>query len=295
VPCSARKKKLSRDLRAAQLPEGSQAVVAKAWLKRLKAVPAAELARADELYLGRVPRLARLLAEECHCSYFIASAGLGLVRASRAVPGYDLTLSAKSEHSVRNRVRETLDDAQWWEQMQTGRFASSLDELVAGPGRIVIALTRPYTRFVTAAFSHLAHSERHRLRIVGFGIVPRLPEELRSQLITYDNARLDRLIPGTKHDASVRALVHFARAVKRTPLQEATMDQDLVDRLLKDIKPTRPVPERERVTDAVLRRKIRGYLREGASTSAALKHLRRQARIACEEHRFKRLFREISP
>lgn len=294
VPCSARKRKLFRSLRAAALPRGTQDNVAQEWLRRLVGVPNDALVRADRLYTGRTHHLVRRLAAEFPCDYFIASAGLGLVRASTLVPGYDLTLSAKAAQSLRTRIRPHLDDARWWDQMRSGRFASSIDELAVGNARILVALTRPYAALIGRALSYLQPSARERLRIFGVGIVdPHLPEELLSQLIRYD-ARIDGLIAGTKHDASVRALVHFARSVAKSPLQSASADQQLVDGLLRNVKVLPRSPERERVSDAVIRRRIRLYVRKGTSVSAALRHLRAHAGIACEQHRFKRLYLEMN-
>jgi hypothetical protein len=289
VPCGARKEKLSALLHGGSVPRGSQAYVASEWTKRLRSASRLDFMSARDMYAGRTQTFARDVADTLGCRYFIASAGLGLVHGDTPIPGYDLTLSQTASRHLQSRVAgSAFDHAKWWRSMQAGPFATPMGELAGGRGRILIGLTQPYAALIGAALATMTASQRTRMRIFGFGVQACLPEVLHSQIVAYD-ARLDRVLPGTKRDGFLRALTHFAKLAIDSPLQGIAADQALVDASLSTIALPRP-PIRQRVSDDTLLKYIRRYIRQGHATGTALRHLRRAAGVACEEGRFRRLY-----
>lgn len=291
VPCSARKEKLpAKSLMASKLPRASQNVVAKAWLGRLEGAAASEGALASELYAGRSFRRVRDVANALGCRLFVVSAGLGLLDGATAVPSYDLTLSGNGGGGLRDRLTDTPRPSEWWSSLGASPFASSLKDLCVGRARILVALTQPYAEMVGTSLADLPAADRSRLRILGFGLKPYLPPELHHQLITYDD-RLNQFIPGTRLDGASRALAHFADLVATCPMANVEADQSLVDATLLAVELVVPA-SRQRVSDAALAKHVARFIRHGLSATNALKRLRSEAQVACEEGRFRRLYEE---
>ena len=289
--CSGRKGKLpADDLRAPKLPRGSQSAVAKAWLGRLQTAPPSELIVASELYAGRSFRRVRDVANLLGCRLFVVSAGLGFVDGNTAIPSYDLSLSATGHGALRQRLTHAPRPSDWWLSLEASPFACSLKELCSGRARILVALTQPYAEMVAASLTTLPAFDRSRLRILGFGLKQYIPPELHPQVIAYDD-RLNQIIPGTRLDGASRALSHFAKLVAKRPMTSAEADQRQVDIALSMVELPVPVP-RARVSDAILAKYVARFVINGLSANSALKRLRSEMHIACEEQRFHRLYEE---
>lgn len=292
VPCSARKKKLPTEiLQGRNLSHAAQSRVADQWCERLRQAHPWSLPARD-LYLGGSFRKACKVADETGALLFIFSAGLGLVTGTAVIPSYDLTLSLGASGTLSKRIRGAFVPAAWWERLQTERFASPMTALGDCKGRILVGLTRPYAALVGSTLASLPSEMHGRLRIFGGGLARYLPANLHPQLLHYD-ARLDVLSPGTRLDGAARSIEHFAQLAAAIPLSTVAADQALIESALAQIV-ARPVIKRPRVSDASLRKYIRPFVREGLSATSALKQLRSQALIACEERRFRRLYEEAA-
>ncbi len=294
VPCSARKEQLPPpSLRATTLRRDWPSRVSRQWLERLGQAPVDEgsLVAAENLYKGRGFQVACAAASAVRGSLFIISAGLGLVEGSSRVPSYDLTLSPHAEEALQAKLRGQLDPVKWWSAIQSGPYACSMESLGRRPGRILVALTQPYADLVGAALALLPEEMRMRLRIFGGGVGPRLPEQLRSNVIFYDD-RLDVLSPGTRLDAGARALAHFAALTHSCPVTDVHADQVIVKTALSGVSPP-DAPVRQRLSDEMLKEQLACFARAGLSASVALRRLRDDVQIACEERRFRRLYEEV--
>lgn len=294
VPCSARKEQLPPpSLRSMNLRKDWPLRVSRQWMERLREASADEgaLVAAENLYKGRAFQVARAAANAIGGPLFIISAGLGLVGGSTQVPSYDLTLSPYAEEALQAKLRGQLDPTKWWSAVQSGPYACSMESLGRHDGRILVALTQPYADLIGQALALLPVEMRTRLRIFGGGLGQRLPEEIRPNVIFYDG-RLDALNPGTRLDAGARALAHFAELTHRCPVTDVHADQALVEIALNGVTPP-DVPVRQRVSDEVLKEKLACFARAGLSASVALRRLRDDVQVACEERRFRRLYEEV--
>lgn len=231
-----------------------------------------------------------MAASRATASLFVISAGLGLVGEAVRIPSYDITLQRDREGSVLPLIKSDFDPAAWWQVIQRGPFATEINSLGAGEGRILVALSRPYALLIGDALSEMPMPIRQRLRILGLGLKQSLPDVLHSQLISYDE-RLDMVIPGTKLDAWARALSHFVDLIAGTPMTSVGSDQIVVNKSLSHLIAPTPL-QRPRVSDEVLTAHIKALLAEGFSATTALRQLRRVNSVACEERRFRRLFEE---
>lgn len=291
APCSARKgKPPAKNLRASKLPRASQDVVAKAWLGELEGAAASEGTLASGLYTGRSFRRVRDVANVLGCRLFVVSAGLGLLDGATEVPSYDLTLSGTGGGGLRDRLTDTLRPSEWWSSLEASPFASPFKAICVGRARILVALTQPYAEMVGSSLANLPAADRSRLRILGFGLKPYLPPEVRQQVVTYDD-RLNQIIPGTRLDGASRALAHFAELVATCPTACVEADQKLIDAALSTVDFVVPV-SRRRVSDAALAKHVARFIRHGLSATNALKRLRSEAQVSCEERRFRRLYEE---
>ena len=290
TPCSARKQKLSGQvLDALQHPAGTQSEVARAWLAALNASKGQVKAR--DLYQGASFNRLRTVASSLGAPLFVISAGLGLVAGAALVPVYDLTLSPSAPTRIQSRIRDRFDPAAWWQQVQGGPFASPMSVITAGEGCILVALTKPYAQLVGPALAQLPARAIERLRIFG-ATDASLPAVLRPQVMPYD-ARLDVVSPGTRMDYPSRALAHFAKLVVAQPMQTAAADAALVSTALAST-PAPPSSLRPKVSDDQLLEHIQKLVQRGVPPTRALRELRQEMGIACEQGRFRRLYTSVS-
>lgn len=291
TPCSARKLKLpTRILDTSRLPVGSQSKVARAWVACLTS--AKGQVAAQDLYQGASFLRLRRVAESFGCPVFVMSAGLGLVEGTTLVPAYDLTLSSSATTRIQAHVSNRFDAAAWWQQIQGGQFAGPLEKIAAGQGRILVALTKPYAQLVGVALAHLQPKVIGRIRIFGLSVEHSLPAALHAQVMPYD-ARLDMLAPGTCLDFASRALANFAALIADQPLQAAAEDADRVRAALAPIR----VPQstlRPKASDEEVLRHIAAFVQRGLPSTRAIRELREGMGIACEQIRFRRLYKSVS-
>lgn len=244
---------------------------------------------AADLYAGRAFGLAKEVARITNCAFYVASAGLGLVPGQTLVPAYGLTIAKGGPESVLEKVDGPFNPADWFAGVLSGPYSTDWRFIFgAGPGRVLVALTKPYAEMVGESLAALTQDELERLRIFGAGLSPVLPPILQAAIVPYDD-RLDALFPGTRSDFAQRAMLHFARLVGDLPVDRRS-DADAVSACLGQVDaPVRPT--RAQRTDAELLVLISGRLTPQASASRLLRQLRDEDAIACEQGRFARLFR----
>ena len=292
VPCSARKSKLPPPgLKASAVTAGRQVTVARRWQQKLR--KEAPTSPARDLYLGTSLKRALRVSQNLEVPAWIISAGLGLVGSTRAVPSYDLTLAPGARTSISDRISDVFNPSEWWTELQNGPYASDLTGISDEDslGRVLICLTKPYAQMIGPALAQLPAAVLERMRIFGPGIAAHLPTSLRSQVMAYDR-RLDLISPGIQLDAGARALEHFTSLIRHTPPTDPSDDQHLIDQALAPLK--RPVPvARIRMDDIELRAHIAPWAAEGLSAQDALRRLRDNSHVSCEQRRFQRLYDEV--
>lgn len=287
--CSSRKFATApATLLARNLPMTSQNEVAAEWLKRLgKAAP---VAKAEDLYGGRGFRLAQSAAKVSHARLFIISAGLGLIAADTPVPAYGITVAAGADDALALKVTAGLDMPAWFETLEASPFSSDWETVFAAAGPVLVSLTRPYARLVGAQLAALDRDARSRLRLFGESLEGVLPSTLHKSIMPYDR-RLDSMRPGARADFPQRALADFAAHVApMSSAADADFHRRAVSSRLEGV--TAPViPERRRLDDAAILELIVGKLGEETSASKLLRRLRDKHDVACEQNRFRRLYR----
>jgi hypothetical protein len=284
VPCASRKREaIDAQLKASALPRASQGKVIREWLSRLSA--ATPRGQAGQLYGGRGFALAAEAESSLRVPAFVISAGLGLVDSQTVVPSYSLTVSSGSDDWIGARSTTPLDRAAWWQCVKAGPFSSDWEQVLARPGRILVALSRPYAEMVGSDLAAFAEADRQRLRIFGQSLAAVLPPALHDQIMPYD-ARLEALLPGTRTDFAQRALLHFVRMNSRG---DFVGDAAAVRRALAGLQAPERI-NRPRAGNDQIVAAIRRHLARTEGVQAILRLLRDQDRIACEQKRFTRLY-----
>lgn len=283
----------SRGLAFGDLVPGPQDSVATQWLARVRAAPANH--RTEALYTGRGFLRLKRLAHRLEVPLFVVSAGLGLLRPDTRIPSYNMSVSSSTPAALQKRVVGVFSAKDWWASIQQSPYATSVDEMFAGPvkGLVLIALSSAYVPLVMHDLNRLDDEERARLRLFGASET-KYPAELRAMLLPYD-ARLDRVVRGSKVDFAQRAAEHFVSACEASDQFPTTLatQRDWVEAELSKVV-ARETPKRRSVDDDEIRRLASKFAAQGVGQSRALAILRHEQGIACEQSRFRRLFLEVT-
>lgn len=273
------------ELLARSLPRGSVDEVAADWQARLTAVQ--PLMPARELYCGRGFSDAVATADSMGADLDIVSAGLGIVHENSLVPSYSLTLSNHSPDGLARIVSESFVPTDWWRRL-TRPHRPSLATIVREHSFIIIALPETYLALVAEDLLTLAEADLRGIRLIGPRSGKRVPRRLCPQLLPYDE-RFDAIRPGTNADFAQRCARHFTESIWPTlPSADAFAHAAAVRRILEHRRPP-PIVRRTQLTDTEIITIIR---RVGPrSASAGLRILRDKYDAACEQARFRRLFR----
>lgn len=300
IPCSDRKRgRPSKDLLARSLPVGSLSEVASDWCDR---VSSATLKQPhSKVYCGRSYQEASNAAKVLSADLVVISAGLGLVRADRRIPNYSLTVAPGSEDTVLTKIKCDCDrPSDWWRALRacSNEFVGVHDIIRSEPATLfLVALSASYARLVREDLLELSVREAQRVRIFGASIVDHLPPSLTASVMPYD-IRLngpDSPLPGTMSDFASRALHHYAGCLADGVLSanNAANDRRQLLALMTHWRvPNTPV--RERMTDEQIIGFIQRHWRQTEGRSGNTLRLLRNSGHACEQGRFRDLFRKAS-
>ena len=258
-----------------------------------KTVPAAEL------YQGRAALEAKRAATEGAGDLFFISAGHGLVPSSQPVPSYSLTVAPGTEDSIQSRLRSKKEwnPALWWARLHRESATPIADIIRNRKDQLfVLALPAPYLTLICEDLTSLDDASIRRVRIVSAGDANLLPPRVANAVLPYDE-RLDgpdSPLPGTKSDFAQRASAHFvslARASAGSPHERhCQMVSDALSALRKP-----EVPRRQRRTDnEIVSAILTLWKAEQGQSSRILRALRRNEGLACEQGRFRALYRRAA-
>lgn len=293
--CTNRKKRAPEShLMARSLPAGSIKDVAAKWSSHLEA--AQELSDAGDYYCGRGFQEALAASTALQGDLLVVSAGLGLVSTDTQVPAYSLTVSAGHPDSVMTRLPDSATPVQWWaEIVRKSPFSSRLGNTNAE--LVIVALPGRYQEIFLPVLERWTDSDARSIRIICRPDQQGIPTSLRSAVIAYDD-RLDgdgSPIPGTMADFASRAGRHFVENVVRPhPRGNASTHQQAAQKLLATYRAKERVT-RPKLTDAEVSHLIRKHWDDVEGRSGRmLRFLRHNLKIACEQRRFRDLFRMVA-
>ena len=249
------------------------------------------------LYSGRAFSEVRAVRAALGADLYIVSAGLGLVHESDSAPNYDLTIADESSPLAGLLRMAGVRPADWWRELgEAGVGRGSLTSLIRGNGcgLTLIAMPSGYLEMVAPEIESVPQRERTGLRIFTspFG-VDALPAGLKCSALPYDE-RLESLsgYAGTRSDFPQRALRHFVQCLAghRLGLDAA---REAVAKALQGLQ-YRDTPARVRLADHDIRQLLRqNWTAHRGSSTRLLAFLRREAGVACEQGRFRDIWRGL--
>ena len=224
------------------------------------------------------------------------SAGLGLIRAVQRIPSYSFTVTPGTLDNVLSRISDSPSAAQWWRHLlEVSPFGHRFEALGRErDGPILVALPAGYLNMVADDLLALPERTRRQLRL--FCLAPRsaLVNDLQPYLLPYDDRfdGSDSPKPGTRADFAQRALSHFVEVIlPQTPGASIEEHVEATDRILAKLSPAE-TPMRRKASDLEITHLIQqrwGHVR--GQSGKMLRHLRDDLGIACEQGRFRDLFR----
>jgi hypothetical protein len=288
--CTQRKSRQSQ-LDLAQLPRIREVErLAKAWERLVgQALPAGP---ARSLYQGRSIADTAAAATYIGSSWYVVSAGLGLVRSDRPVPAYECTVAAGSDLGSRLKLSGATT-ADWWNAITAPR-PQPLSRLILR-STTLLALPSSYLRMVHDDLARVSAANAGQLRIFTSAAGAQfVPEHLADCVMPYDD-RLESVprYAGTRSDFAQRALRHFVEALEATPLTLEEARAKVSATLAGRARPLRSTGKR--MSDDEIRRVLTAqWARHAGSSTRLLRHLRDEARISCEQKRFSRLWQALA-
>jgi hypothetical protein len=162
------------------------------------------------------------------------------------------------------------------------------------PRLVLVALPASYLRLVSDDLAAIDAETWQRLRIfTSKAGLKTVPGELTPCVLPYDE-RLESIpgFDGTRADFPQRALRHFVLELRGHSLTLSDAHSQ-VDRALAELKP-RAIPVRARRTDQQITDLIRTHWPScGGNSARLLRQLRDQELVACEQSRFRDLWRLV--
>lgn len=273
----------------------SLSTIAQRWMSSLEHAP--RTATAGEIYVGRAMAEVKRVTHSLQTEFYVVSAGLGLVHESARVPNYDLTV-ANGRGPLSVALKSTgASTANWWRLLANhSPRRTPLADLVrtTDPRIVLLALPSTYLSLVSDDLVSVDEEARQRLRIFTSEAGSRTtPRELAHCVLPYDD-RLEGVsgYDGTRADFPQRALRHFVLELRAHTLTLADA-RSAVYQALGGLKP-RTVPIRAKRTDDQIIDLIRSHWTASSGNSARLlRILRDHECVACEQSRFRDLWREV--
>lgn len=295
VTCSNRKSRpIPAPLQLGQVSGRSAAQRASKWIARLTESTRWPRLAALDMYAGEHWSVARQFpalhrpGEEIRL--WACSAGDGLIPAEALIMPYHATLTPGQADSVPGGV------ASWWSMLTEWQGPAphqprSIEGLVAADpdALFMFVLSKAYLRAcendIAAACAHIKNADR--LLIISAGA--RQQGELAAFMVPAD-ARLQAHLGGTRRALNARIAAHMLATAIRGR-EETT---EYLARLLAS-QPPMPRYDRTRQSDSEILEIISERLTQAPATSAnRLLRDFRDAGLACEQHRFTRLFRSLA-
>lgn len=294
VTCSNRKSRpIPADLQLGQVPGRNAEQRARKWIARLTRATDAPQVAAIDLYAGEhwsvAREFTRLSGPGETIRLWTCSAGYGLIPAEAPIVPYHATLTKGQPDSVPGDVACWWSELSEWNGPVPSRPRSIRALVAADPDAVyMFVLSKAYLRACGAdlAGACAAISDADRLLIVSAGA--RHEGDL-ADFMTPADARLQAHLGGTRRALNARIGAHLLTAGIRSR-GEATVH--LADLLA--VQPSIPRYDRRRQSDREILDAIAVRLaHDPALTASRLLREFRDEGLACEQHRFGRLYRTV--
>ena len=296
--CSkSKKQKATQGLMATNLKPGSLEQVSSEWSNKVNEFTSKNLTAKDQ-YVGRSFKEVKKIGEVQRFDWYIISAGLGLIPSEKKIPSYDLTITNGSSNSIVQKLTCDSGISDWWQKVnevfEKGSFP--IAELINKnkDTLFLIALTKSYFNMISTEFSEI--HDKSNIRLFGYRDSNNLHSSIKKLFLPYSSSfdGPDSENIGIKNDFPRRVMRHYVEQVIGQ-LNEPDFEKESknVDEYLSKKAPPKILNNKKFEDDYIIE-KIKIFNRgDYPSHRQLLKHFRHELGIACEESRFKKLFREV--
>jgi hypothetical protein len=259
------------------------------WVDRLDNVQRTITAR--DLYQGEHWAVARDIADRSGVEVWVASAGYGLVAIDTMIESYQATFAGhQTESVILPSTSRSMDDdrSKWWRGLQDrGSSAGVTISELSSEGPVIVSASRPYLIAMERELHAAALASPGRVMLSTVGDVP---STLRS-LNTPGDGSLRTVLGGSMQAVTV----HLAAKIVES-IDESSLTMDAASELtLALMAQARPLDRfnRRALSDREVTQFIRKAIQTGGprSGSSLLRELR-DAGMACEQSRFRRLYND---
>ncbi|NJC70855.1 hypothetical protein HC031_14175 [Planosporangium thailandense] len=296
VTCSNRKtRKVPPQLHLGVVP-GSTPTARRQWWTGRLSIPHLPAQAARDTYAGEHWSIATTLPD-LHAGpggarLWVASAGYGLIPAEAPIMPYSATFAAGHADSV---IGPSITADEWWQELSTwpGPMPGASRTIAAlaatdPDATFLLVLSPPYLRAcrqdILTAAEKINDSER--LMVVSVGAERSGPI---ADLLVRADGRLQGLFGGSKLSINVRVAAHMIKA--------GALARSAASAALTELARTQPAPvvfSRQPLSDAEVTAYISQSLAADPKASATrLLRTLRDSQLACEQHRFHRLYRDL--
>ena len=288
-----------RDLRLGTYPTDLHAR-ANRWTRRLES-PKTDPFEARRLYQGEHWSVVKRMVDQasdfgCIAEVWIVSAGYGLVPISANLESYSATFSSGSDDSVVRSKSGQEDNQAWWDLLTSRRNRDlpgpqNLTELALQntSAPMIVALSKVYLQAVHHDLTSAAEAmgKKADLLLISAGTPPGGLEEVQLPC----DARFLTSLGGSRTSLNARVAGRIIATSGAHEFDSAKVK----DLLQKDLDHSEDILQydRRKQTDPEIQDWIRTRLDNDSSCSSLLRKLR-DSGLACEQHRFARLYGEVA-
>lgn len=295
VTCANRKSRpASPYLQLGNVPGETTAERARIWLSRLTQTNHAESLPAADLYAGEHWSVAKGLPTLGQAGETVrlwaCSAGYGLIPTEAPIMPYHATLTPAQADSVPSPATNWWAALSEWSGPMPGQPRTIRDLVTSDPAAVfMLVLSAAYLQAcrddISSAVSRI--DDQRRLFVVSAGARPR--GELAALVLPAD-ARLQAHVGGTRRALNARIAKNLlAAGVRRRDEASAHLTKLLA------AQPPIPRYDRRKLSDREITVMITECLTRTPTTSAnRLLREFRDSGLACEQHRFSRLYRTVA-
>jgi hypothetical protein len=281
------------DIIEEKLSNGSVEEIADNWLKKVSR--STQKFPIEQTYGGRSFTEAKWVAKQLNANLFVVSAGLGLLPPKSCIPNYNLTVG-EGKASIRQILKvNDSNPSEWWNLLNEKiGCPNPIQQLIRSNRGVPIFLALPaaYLLLIKQDLAGITPTEALSLKILTSPLgVGEVPFNLAPNVLPYDE-RLEGIYPGTRTDFPQRAMRHFISNFSLKLSNEAAR-KAVMEILSNAKKPELPMRQKKTDEEIIVILQTEWNRFDGRSTRL-LRFLRDEIMVACEQSRFRDLWRKIA-
>jgi len=220
-------------------------------------------------------------------TFYIISAGLGLINSNKKIPSYECTVSRGKPGSIVDYFKEDFDLKKWWNFLMSSKYSSgSISKNTKDADIILISVTADYLKMIADDLMNVKKQFYIFTGSKDLAIELGFENNLMPYNEVFDGP--EGSLRGTNRDFSQRSHADFLRRLELYNNFDKAFCS--VEHDMKTWIP--PVKHNNtKKTDEEISSFIQIYKSKFRNEKELLRHFRYELKIACEEKRFKKLYK----